>query len=244
MMKKFGMFAPMAMGAMAMDEPQMKVTASRLPPEQPMAQPEKKGLFSPDFADKLSVIGGLLMQNAGNPMGGQIVGNYYQKQENDRLMKQRAIAAEQERMQGREDKQWEWANKPQNDNPTSLQSNYEYLKSLNPALAEQYLESQTTAPPLVIDNGDGTRTVYPAGAIPQASPQQQWAGQPPTQVQPTSVQTVGKGINGQPISTSDYEMVKSNPEMAAQFDAVYGAGTARALGITGGQTSQASGDFQ
>lgn len=51
--------------------------------------------------------------------------------------------------------------------PTNTQRTYEYLKTVRPDLAEQWLTNQTTAPPLVVPNPDGTRTVYPGGSIPR-----------------------------------------------------------------------------
>lgn len=58
---------------------------------------------------------------------------------------------------------------------TALQQNYEYLKTIDPNAAESYLRTQTTAPPIVQTNPDGTKTIYPSGAIPQAgaAPQRQ-----------------------------------------------------------------------
>lgn len=52
---------------------------------------------------------------------------------------------------------------------TALQQNYEWLKSVNPAAAESYLSAQTTAPPIVQTNPDGTKTIYPAGQVPRAA---------------------------------------------------------------------------
>lgn len=51
--------------------------------------------------------------------------------------------------------------------PTTLQRNYEWLSRINPAAAQSFLENETTAPPMVMNNPDGTRTLYPRGAIPR-----------------------------------------------------------------------------
>lgn len=69
---------------------------------------------------------------------------------------------------------------------TALQQNYEYLKTINPAAAESYLSAQTTAPPIVQTNADGTKTIYPAGQIPRpgAMPQRQVLQQLPPGVRP------------------------------------------------------------
>lgn len=76
---------------------------------------------------------------------------------------------------------------PQKDGAgTALQQNYEYLKTINPAAAESYLAAQTTAPPIVQTNPDGTKTIYPAGQIPRAGamPQRQVIQQLPPGVRP------------------------------------------------------------
>lgn len=56
---------------------------------------------------------------------------------------------------------------------TALQQNYEWLMGVNPQAAKSYLDSQTTAPPIVQTNPDGTKTIYPAGQVPRAAPQRQ-----------------------------------------------------------------------
>lgn len=61
--------------------------------------------------------------------------------------------------------------------PTSLQQNYEFLRNINPQLAEQYLAGQANPMQYITtDNGDGTRTIMPVprgGAVgnPSAAPQ-------------------------------------------------------------------------
>jgi hypothetical protein len=58
----------------------------------------------------------------------------------------------------------EYLDVPKND-ATSMQRNYEFLKQTNPQLADSYLRNQAEGSPLVIDNGDGTKTIYPRGMI-------------------------------------------------------------------------------
>lgn len=53
--------------------------------------------------------------------------------------------------------------------PTAMQQNYDWLKANHPEAADQYLQSQTAAPPMVVTNPDGTKTLYPAGAIPRGN---------------------------------------------------------------------------
>ena len=53
--------------------------------------------------------------------------------------------------------------------PTALQKDAAYYHSIGrDDLAQQLLENHATAPPLVVDNNNGTKTIYPAGAIPRA----------------------------------------------------------------------------
>lgn len=75
---------------------------------------------------------------------------------------------------------------PKGNDGTALRQNYEYLKTINPAAAEDYLRTQTSAPPIVQQNPDGTKTVYPAGLVPQsgAAPQRQVLQQLPPGVKP------------------------------------------------------------
>jgi len=93
------------------------------------------------------------------------------------LARQKAAAAEaaqyqQQRADKFTDFQREYDYKaahPTADAGTALRQNYEYLKTIDPNAAESYLRTQTTAPPIVQTNPDGTKTIYPAGAVPQAS---------------------------------------------------------------------------
>ena len=92
-------------------------------------------------------------------------------------MQQRQHYAQQNRMaqQNRQDdnadwlakQQWELAH-PKPQGPTSLQKDAEYYKSIGRNdLAESLLVNHATAPPLVVDNGNGTKTVYPQGTVPR-----------------------------------------------------------------------------
>jgi hypothetical protein len=54
--------------------------------------------------------------------------------------------------------------------PTSLQRNYEFIKQLNPELAEQYIRGQAEGSPIVQHNADGTMTLYPRSVIAQGQP--------------------------------------------------------------------------
>jgi hypothetical protein len=61
---------------------------------------------------------------------------------------------------------------PQKSGGPAMQQNYEWLKSQNPQLANQYLQRQAEGGPIVANNGDGTFTIIPRSqAAPQAGPQ-------------------------------------------------------------------------
>jgi hypothetical protein len=131
-------------------------------------QPKKPGFMAP--GSKGAMIAGIIGDTLASVSGGQPIFTMNMMQERQR--KQDAEASEAQwsrRRQGeREDKQWEWQNKPPTERAgTSLMQNYEWLRTVNPALAESFLQSQATAPPVVVTNWDGTKTVYPAGSVPQ-----------------------------------------------------------------------------
>lgn len=54
---------------------------------------------------------------------------------------------------------------PETQKPTALQQNYEYLKGLNPDLAEQFIRNEAEGSPVVASNGDGTFTVVPRSSV-------------------------------------------------------------------------------
>ncbi|GAA0729998.1 hypothetical protein [Sphingomonas japonica] len=126
----------------------------------PVIQPFKPNTTQKIFGvlgDSLSIAGG------GSPSFGPM------------LQRQREMAMQQQQAQlERANDYADWQRKqeyqaanPGPQRPTALQQNYEYLKGLNPALAEQFIQNEATAPPVVVQNPDGTRTVYPSGAIPR-----------------------------------------------------------------------------
>lgn len=140
----------------------MRVTASEWEGEE--VAPKAGGMFGdPNFAGKLSAIGGMLMANAGNPMGQQLVQNYYAKQENDRQMQQRAAMAQQERMQGREDMQWEWQNKPVA--PHYWESNDGSLMEATPdgGYRTVYKDETPKITWVMADDGKGGKELIPIG---------------------------------------------------------------------------------
>lgn len=55
--------------------------------------------------------------------------------------------------------------------PTELQRDYEYLKQVNPALADQFIHMKTEGGPLIANNGDGTFTVIPRAMAQGGAPQ-------------------------------------------------------------------------
>lgn len=146
--------------------------------ETPLAQPLPVAV--PDTAYKRPSTGRMIAGSIGDALqnwsGGR--GTFLPGLQQQREMAQRQAQYQQQRA----DKFADW--KAQADyerlNPkagggTALQQNYEYLKTIDPNAAESYLRTQTTAPPIVQTNPDGTKTIYPSGAIPQAgaTPQRQ-----------------------------------------------------------------------
>lgn len=99
---------------------------------------------------------------------------------------------------------------------TALQQNYEFISRVNPQLGKQYLERQTLEPPMIASNGDGTFTVIPRSQF-----------QAPA------------GAVGAPQSAIEY--LRKNPNLAPQFEAKYGRGSAAQY--LGGPTQPASGGF-
>jgi hypothetical protein len=49
--------------------------------------------------------------------------------------------------------------------PTELQRDYEYLKGVDPSLAEQFIHNKTEGAPLIANNGDGTLTIIPRNMV-------------------------------------------------------------------------------
>lgn len=118
--------------AMGIDRPQ-PYSDVRIPQAAPQA-PRKPG-----FADKLGQIGDILISyGQGRPTLRQEMAARQQVEE--QAMRARQLLAQQQRQWGREDKQWEWQNKPQD--PASLQyfdDNAGNRYSYNPATGQQQL---------------------------------------------------------------------------------------------------------
>ncbi len=126
-------------------------------------------------------LGDALSRMGGGP---SIYQQAIQQQHEEQQMQTRSLLADQlERQRWVSQQEWKKAN-PDPAAPTNTQRTYEYLKGIRPDLAEQWLTNQTTAPPLVVPNADGTRTLYPGGAIPRATAQPQVLQQLPPGVKP------------------------------------------------------------
>lgn len=171
-----GLFGNPVMGAQAplptspmQPAPQDRLAAVTAPQE-PM-QPEKP---KADWAGRLAALGALLQGNMGGVMA------YHQNQRQAAMQRQQALAAEQNYQRQRADEftdwkareQWKLDNPgPAGDDRTAFQKDYEYMaQNFGPEVAEQFARTKYEAPPMVVQNPDGTRTIYPAGAIPRGQP--------------------------------------------------------------------------
>lgn len=76
---------------------------------------------------------------------------------------ERARMAQQQRMQKREDLQWEWQNKPKDVNPYRWESNDGSLMEIGPdgQPRQVYKDPTPKVTYMNVDNADGTKTVYP-----------------------------------------------------------------------------------
>lgn len=103
------------------------------------------------------------------------------------MQDQRREQYEQQQLAAQKDAAWkQWVaqqqyktDHPDAPTPTAMQNNYDWLKANHPELADQYLQAQTTAPPIVQHNADGTTTLYQAGMVPRSAPQSLGAALPP-----------------------------------------------------------------
>ena len=139
-----------------------------LPPMQ--QQQERPGFFKPGGMGRhlAGAIGDALLQQGG------MAPAYAPAMQQKRQAEQAEAQWHKQRQASNEDwrarEEWKLANTPREPRAgTSMMQNYEFLKTINPAMAEEFIRNQTTAPPVVMNNPDGTRTIYPAGAIPQGS---------------------------------------------------------------------------
>lgn len=157
-----GMFgAPL--GGNTQPQPQMP---SLVPMSQPPLPQQKPSLFGQGGVgrDIAGSIGDYLLQQAhAQPI--------FAPAQQD----QRKMQYQQQQMAAEKDAAWkQWvaqqqykAANPDPVAPTEVQKNYDWLKANHPELADQYLQVQTTAPPIVQHNQDGTTTLYQAGMIPR-----------------------------------------------------------------------------
>jgi hypothetical protein len=114
-------------------------------------------------------IGDFLLQQSGmQPIYGPTV-----LQQRD--AEERARMAQQQRMQRREDMQWEWQNKPKDVNPYRWESNDGSLLEIGPDGQPRVVYKDPTPKTTYItsDNGDGTKTIVPiVNGVPQMGGQQ------------------------------------------------------------------------
>jgi len=140
--------------------------------QQPQQQPEQEQRFKPNI---LGVIGDA-MQVFGGGQATYMQGVNEQRQRAE-LMRQRAQMAQQERETGWQDwvrkQEYERANPSPVNNDTT--ADYEYIRQkLGDEAANNFLRLKTERPQTtIIDNGDGTKTIYQVpqgGGMPSGAP--------------------------------------------------------------------------
>jgi len=136
-----------------------------------MQQPKKPGFFGQGGVGRAiaGTIGDFLLQQSGmQPIYGPTVLQQRDAEESARM-------AQQQRMQRREDMQWEWQNKPKDVNPYRWESNDGSLLEIGPDGQPRVVYKDPTPKTTYItsDNGDGTKTIVPiVNGVPQMGGQQ------------------------------------------------------------------------
>lgn len=153
-LKKRGLFGTPGINPQA-QQPQMAMPPMSSQQNAPQ-EATKRGLFGPNAAAKMFALGGLLQGD-----GGRSIQGLHAAKQQQMAAQQEAIAAQaaalRKRSMDRQDKMWEWQNKP--DQGTAMQQNYEYLQAINPEAADSYLERQTQ-PVQWITGPDGVPRPY------------------------------------------------------------------------------------
>lgn len=172
--------------------------------QQPLPTPDtpraQGGFNAPGgLAEKLGTLSAFLLSGDGS-----VITEPVRQRE---AMRQRQQMAEQSRAAEWQDwvKQQEYlrANPKPVNNDTVADYNF-IRETLSDDDAKSYLRNKTLPPPFVQKNPDGTSTIYPQG-LPRGAPQ-------------------SKGPPEGAIS-----MLRSNPNLAADFDAKYGQGAAASV---------------
>lgn len=183
--------------------PQMQIPQGMFGSAPNVAAP-KPGFNEPGgWGEKLGRIGAILMASAGDDAGSRILAG----QDDTRLQNlrhQQALDDYQGQSQAalqRERAMYDYKQAhPESPAPTELEREYNWLKGQGRTTeAESLLKSKTTAPPLVQHNGDGTMTVYPAGAIPQGG------GLPAAAPKPGTIEGGFRFRGGNPADQNNWE---------------------------------------
>lgn len=174
-----------------------------------MEEEQKPGFFGEGGIGRgiIGVLGDTLSQSAGGQ--GTFIPNLYRQKQMD-LRQRNAEQARAADMQDWQTKQDYTRANPKPQSPTALQKDYEWLKQNQPGLAEQYLQNKVTAPPVVISNPDGTKTIMPAGMIPRGNRPTKPVGKlRPVQATTQNTPAPSLGPNGMPqmLSRQQYQAV-------------------------------------
>jgi hypothetical protein len=157
---------------------------------------KKPGFFAPGQTGRhiAGAIGDALQQLGGGQA--TYAAHMMQMQQQDAEIRARLQAALAKRQADREDKQWEWDNKPEEQrSPYRWESNDGSLMEVGPdgQPRQVYKDPTPKLQTTVIDNGDGTKTIY---QVPQ--------GMPLPNAAPTAPVGKLRPIGGQPGGTSPF----------------------------------------
>lgn len=148
-------------GQFSQQQPQMpQQMASQ--PNQPYPPVQTDPYTPPKLStmQKLGLAGDILK-------GSDAIGSRLQEQQKEQYLQQQQQAQYQDAWKQWVAQQQYKAANPDPVAPTEVQKNYDWLKANHPEVADQYLQAQTTAPPIVQHNSDSTITLYQAGMIPR-----------------------------------------------------------------------------
>lgn len=125
-------------------------------PQQPLSFLQGGKLTGKDALGlALAGIGDAFGRRGSNNVGMLIGQNMMARQQRDQMAQMEKMR-QQQRMEGREDKQWEWQNRPvEGPDPTTFQRDYQYImQTQGPQAAAKFMENKIN-PPVWRQGADG-----------------------------------------------------------------------------------------